>query len=156
MWRVPQLCCNHTLPWKLGALNEGSSAAAVTIGPRYWPAKFFTTQNKLLVKQTNLSFIRDKCCHLTLCLHLIEPNYQMTAPSGGRSCTRSSPTFRTCLTAASSACWTPTPATCSWSWRATACWARSPPRMKLWMTLPSVHWSWMKTVSLSCMTGAHG
>ena len=33
---------------------------------------FFTTQNKF--DQTNeTSFIRDRCCHLTLSLHLIEP-----------------------------------------------------------------------------------
>ena len=32
----------------------------------------------LKMKQINLSFIRDKCCHLKLCLHLVEPNWLAT------------------------------------------------------------------------------
>ena len=33
---------------------------------------------EIFLMQTNLSFIRDKCCRLEMCLHLIEPNFRVT------------------------------------------------------------------------------
>ena len=37
-----------------------------------------SVQNKAFLKQFNLVFIWAKCCHLTLCLHLIKPNCNLT------------------------------------------------------------------------------
>ena len=36
-------------------------------------------QNKVFLMKNNLSFVRDKHCHLSLCLHQTEPHYNTTA-----------------------------------------------------------------------------
>ena len=57
---------------------RGPSATDVPSGPRLYSALFFTTQNKSTTKRIKLSFIRDWCCHTTLCLHLIYRNSENT------------------------------------------------------------------------------
>ena len=54
--------------------NRSPSAADVATGPRYWPAALLNTRSKDFLKQINLSFFWDNCCHLTMCLHVIVPN----------------------------------------------------------------------------------
>ena len=62
---------SNSLGWDTFIKRRPPAADGAT-GPGYWPAAFFTTQVKFFLKQINLSFIWDKCCHLMMCLHLIE------------------------------------------------------------------------------------
>ena len=54
--------------------NRGPSTADVAAGPGYSSAALLRAQNNVFLRVINLSFLQEKCCQLTLCLHLIEPN----------------------------------------------------------------------------------
>ena len=45
----------------------------------------FQLLNSFNIMQNNLAFIRDKCCHLLFCLHLIEPRLLSTPFRFGQS-----------------------------------------------------------------------
>ena len=55
--------------------NKGPSAAKCLYWSRIVAFCTLRYRNKVFLKQINLSFIQDKCCHLTMCLRLIDASY---------------------------------------------------------------------------------
>ena len=60
--------------WPLWSVEVNGAPSAVDACPGWWPAAFLLFLKIVFYLANETLFIKNKCCHPTLCLYLMEPN----------------------------------------------------------------------------------